>query len=387
MKRSLIFTGLFLIGVAFSHAAEPIDIEKLDANMTLEQADESGVAWFDPREAPFRLNGFKWIGEEKVYRRLPLKPAASLPESVDHLANHTAGGQIQFQSDATKLLIKVKLRQVSGMYHMPATGQSGFDLYIGEPGAQQYYKTSRFGTGAKDYTVTLFEGSKTNRHFTLNFPLYNGVQSVQVGVAAGSTVRPPLPFKEQGSIVVYGTSITQGGCASRPGMAYSNILSRRLNREFVNLGFSGSGRGEPALAEAINLIADKRMIILDYEANAGSTLMETLPLFIKMLREADKDIPILVASKIHYATDLFHANNLAVRRNRTAAQKALVDERRAAGDNNIYFLDGENLLGKHAHECTVDGVHPNDLGFLNIADGFEPVIRKILGLPSAPTIR
>ena len=166
-------------------------------------------------------------------------------------------------------------------------------------------------------------------------------------------------------------------------MAYSNILSRRLNMEFVNLGFSGSGRGEPALAKAINQIADPRMIVLDYEANAGGTLMETLPEFIAILREHDTEVPILVASKIHYAQDLYHPSRLAAQRKSAAAQKALVEKRRAAGDHNIFFLDGETLLGEHAHECTVDGTHPTGLGFLKMADGFEPVIRKILDISQA----
>ena len=108
--------------------AQEIDIEKLDPNMTLEKADSKGIAWFDPRAAPFRLVGFPWIGEDKVYRRLPVKPQWPIRGAVDSLANSTAGGQIQFQSDSPKVLLRVKLRQVSGMYHMPATGQSGFDL-------------------------------------------------------------------------------------------------------------------------------------------------------------------------------------------------------------------------------------------------------------------
>ena len=111
--------------------AQKIDIEKLDPNMTLEKADSQGIAWFDPRAAPFRLVGFPWIDEDKVYRRLPLKPKWPIRTAVNDLANSTAGGQIQFQSNSAKILLRVKLRQPSGMYHMPATGQSGFDLYVG----------------------------------------------------------------------------------------------------------------------------------------------------------------------------------------------------------------------------------------------------------------
>ncbi|NQU11453.1 SGNH/GDSL hydrolase family protein [bacterium] len=378
MKTYYLFLSVFL----FLSAAEAreLNIEELDPNMTLEQADASGMAWFDPREKPFRLTGFKWIGQDKVYRRLPVKPDWEIRGPVDSLANSTAGGQIHFQSDSPKIMVKVTLPYASGMYHMPATGQSGFDLYVGEPGKQRYCKTSRFATKAVDYTVTLFSGTKTNRSFTLNFPLYNGVKSVEIGVAAGSSVKPPLPFREQGAIVVYGTSITQGGCAARAGMAYSNILSRRLNMEFVNLGFSGNGMGEPALANLINQIENKKMIVLDYEANAGAGIKDTLEPFIDILRAKGTDIPILVISKIRYAEELHDATRLKAVRELAQFQSDLVEKRRSAGDANIHFLDGGTLLGEHAHECTVDGVHPTDLGFMKMSATIEPVVRRILKL-------
>jgi lysophospholipase L1-like esterase len=377
-------TSLALILAAFSFASPlqsqegKIDIEKLDPNMTLEKADAKGIAWFDPRTPPFRLVGFPWIGEDKIYRRLPIKPQWPIRGAVDSLANSTAGGQIHFQSDSPKILLRVKLRQASGMYHMPATGQSGFDLYIGEPGKLRYFSTTRFDAKATDYEVTLFSGAKENRHFTLNFPLYNGVKSVEVGVMAGSTIAAPLPFEADGRIVVYGTSITQGGCAARPGMAYSNILSRRMNAEFVNLGFSGNGKGEPALAKLINQIESKRLIILDYEANVADGIRDTLGTFIDLLREKDKDIPILVISKIRYAGEIHDPAKLKAAQERAEFQKELVKTKRDAGDTNLHFLNGATLLGEHADECTVDGVHPTALGFMKMADGIEPAIRSIL---------
>lgn len=358
--------------------AQKIDIEKLDPNMTLEKADAEGIAWFDPRTPPFRLAGFPWIGEDNVYRRLPVEPKWPIREAVDSLANSTAGGQIQFQSDSTKILIRAKLRQASGMYHMPATGQSGFDLYVGQGAEQRFYGTTRFDAKATDYEVTLFTGSKTNRHFTLNFPLYNGISSVEVGVMAGATIAPPLPYANDGRIVVYGTSITQGGCAARPGMAYPNILSRRMNIEIINLGFSGNGKGEPELAHLINQIPMKRLIVLDYEANAGDSIRKTLPPFVDILRAEDEEIPILIISKIRYAGELHDPTKLRSAEDRARFQEDFVDARRAAGDLNVHFLDGGKILGEHADECTVDGVHPTALGFMKMADGIGPAIRWIL---------
>jgi len=376
--KSLSFLAFCFSLLSLGLRAQEIEIEKLDPNMTLEKADAKGIAWFDPRTPPFRLVGFPWITEDKVYRRLPVKPKWQIRGAVDSLANSTAGGQIHFQSDSSKILIRVKLRQASGMYHMPATGQSGFDLYVGQPGKLLYMSTTRFSATAKDFETSLFNGTKKNRHFILNFPLYNGVESVEIGVVAGSTVDPPAPFEHEGRIIVYGTSITQGGCAARPGMAYPNILSRRLNAGFVNLGFSGNGKGEPALANLINEIGRKRLIVLDYEANAGESIRETLGPFIDILRAADKEIPVLVISKIRYAGELHNSGQLKSAQSRAQFQKDLVKARQVAGDSNIHFLDGGSLLGEHVDECTVDGVHPTALGFIKMANAIEPVIEKIL---------
>ena len=367
-----------MLSVRFSERDQKSNVGQLDGNETLAKADSSGVAWLDPRTPPFQLAGLPWIDEENAYRRLPLKPRWPIREEIDSLANSTSGGQIRFQSDSPKILIRVKLQKGSGMNHMPATGQSGFDLYVGQAPQQLYFGTTKFKARATEYEVTLFSGSKTNRHFTLNFPLYNGVKSVEIGVMGGAMVTSPVPYEHDGRIVVYGTSVTQGGCAARPGMSYSNILSRRIDAEFVNLGFSGNGIGEPELAKLINEIPRKRIIVLDYEGNAGESIRESLGPFVDILRAGDKDIPILVQSKIRYAAELHDPDRLKWAETIAQFQQDFVRARRAAGDSNIHFHNGGSLFGEHADECTVDGVHPTALGFMKIADGMEPVINKLL---------
>lgn len=230
------------------------------------------------------------------------------------------------------------------------------------------------------YEVQLFSGPQTMRNVTLNFPLYNGVKKVEIGIKGGSLIKEPLPFKKNGPIVVYGTSITQGGCASRPGMAYTNILSRRLNMEFTNLGFSGNGKGEPALAHLINQISNKQLVVLDYEANVYDDIKKSLEPFIDILRKKSTELPILVISKISYAREINNPKIMAELKARAKFQENVVNKRRKAGDKNIYFLNGGTLLGEDAHECTVDGTHPTDLGFLKMAKGIKPVIREILKL-------
>jgi lysophospholipase L1-like esterase len=188
----------------------------------------------------------------------------------------------------------------------------------------------------------------------------------------------PPPFWHSGKFVIYGTSITQGGCVSRPGMAYSNILSRRLNAQFVNLGFSGNGRGEPELARIISQIPDISFIFLDYEANANNDIKNTLNPFIDILRESYSSVPILVISKIRYAAATDGSKAYQSLMNLRDFQKNLVRQRINAGDKNIFFLDGSEILGEDFDECTVDGVHPSDLGSMRIADVLLKIIQEIL---------
>jgi len=347
--------------------------------MSLKKADADGIVWFDPREEPFELSGFEWIKEDSVYRRLPLSPAWEIRDAVDQLANHTAGGQLRFRTNSLRILVKVELRERSGMYHMPATGQSGFDLYMLDGELLRYKKTTRFPHDTIRYQVELFNTTDPQTSlYTINFPLYNGVNSVCIGLEQGSLLEAPPPFKRPGKIVVYGTSITQGGCVGRPGMAYTNILSRDLDIQFVNLGFSGNGRGEPALAHLITQIAGTRCIILDYEANAGLSIKETLGPFVDVLRDKHPDIPILIMSKIRYAYDLEGSTPYKQWMELRSFQRELVDKRNHAGDTQIYFLDGFTVLGEDYDECTVDGVHPNDLGSIRIANALRPAIERIL---------
>ena len=364
-----------------------IDINNLDSNMTIKISDASGLLWYAPSEKPFRLAGFNWFEHDKVYRRLPVKPKPALPDGVESLAWCTAGGQIKFQTDSSRIGIKVKLRNPSNMDHMPQTGQSGFDLYVGALGKEHFYSVSRFGLNIAEYNCELFKNDQRKlRNFILNFPLYNGVEDVQVGLDENCCIEAPPAFADERPVVVYGTSITQGGCASKPGACYTNILSRKLNVPFINLGFSGSGKGEPEVAEHIGRIENPAMFILDYEANCGSVeqLNETLPEFVSILRTARPVTPILVVSKIRYGQEALDSkcekasHTPGYREACKQIQLSLVKSRSDAGDKNIHFFDGSTLLGEDYFECSVDGVHPTDMGFFRMAAGLEPAIRKIL---------
>ncbi len=365
---SLNFIGVSQVSTSF----------KQDSNIVIKKADADGIIWFNAQEKPLNIVGFEWIKQDSVYRRLPIHPQWKITKDVDWLASHTAGGQVRFNTNSKIIYVRVELTEKSGMYHMPATGQSGFDLYIKENGFQRYFMTTRFHQDSICYQSQLFKSNENKFHdFTINFPLYNGVKSLQVGVEKESTIQAPSAFSFFGKFVIYGTSITQGGVVSRPGMAYTNILSRKFDAQFVNLGFSGSGKGESAMAHLINQISDVSFIILDYEANANETIINTLSPFVTILRKKHQDIPILIMSKIKFS-GAFETSNHELLMSNLKFQMNLVSKRKAAGDKNIYFLDGSKVLGEDYYECTVDGVHPSDLGSRRIADALAAAIENIL---------
>lgn len=360
-------------------------LAKYDVQMRANDQFDGAVHWHSPLDLPFQVSGLAWFDQERKFRRLPTLPAKVIPEAVDHLANHTAGGQIRFQSDSSSLSVRVKLKDKADMVHMPATGQCGVDCYVGAPDTLiplQYINTTKYDVTLSEYECALFtEWKPTMRNIVLNLPLYQGVEEIWIGLDENSTVIAPPRYSSEKKIVIYGTSITQGGCASRPGMMYSNILSRRIPLEFINLGFSGSGKGEPEVAEVVSQINDPACLVLDYEANCVSTELyqKTLPEFIHIYRRDHPVTPILVVSRIRYAREELTPNLYKMRTERKQLAQGLVNELREQGDLNIYFFDGSKLLGgEDFFECTVDGSHPTDLGFLRMADAFEPVLRTLL---------
>ncbi len=339
----------------------------------------AGLVWKSPKEKPFQIAGLAWFAKDRAWKRTPVKPKERLPEMVESLAQQTAGAQIRFETDSRRIAVRVRLPRVHGMDHMPATGECGFDCYVGLLGVMRYGGTVRYDRTQVRYESMVFETDAPGRRaITLHFPLYCGVKDVRVGLARGAKLWPPKPLG--GRVVVYGTSITQGGCASRPGMCWTNIASRKLGVEFINLGFSGNGRGEPEVARTIAEVPGVDLYILEYEPNCVSTekFKETLPVFLRILRRAHPKTPILVASRVHYARDLWSAECRKAGRERRAFQRRAIAKLRAAGDKRLFFFDGSTLLGPDFEECAVDGVHPTDLGFTRIAAGMIPWIRKAL---------
>lgn len=375
MKKFALFAAGFL--AAATLAAAPAAVKPADAD---------GLSYHSPADSPFRLSGFAFYDQDQVYRRLPVKPDRALPEKVERLAWNTAGGQIAFRTDSKRVVLAVKTQFNSVMYHMAQTGSAGFDLYTGAPGRRLFSGVSKFKAGSTEYTAEIFRNPDPKmREFLLDFPLYSGVESVFIGLDAGAKIEPPTPWADPRPVVVYGSSITQGGCASRPGMVYTNILSRKLNRPVLNFGFSGAGCGEPEVVDEVVKVKNPALFILDYEANTkdAATMGQTMPYFIRAIRARHPATPILILTKIRYpreAIDSAPSEN-APRPGKVAELQQIqrkIAAEFAQNDPNIHFIDGSDILGDEWDEATVDGVHPNDFGFHRMAANLLPSLEKIL---------
>lgn len=360
-------------------------IEDVDQNMKMPEKSQDDLFWIDPKHSrDIKILGFNWFNEDKLYRRFALKYQSvieNISESLNILVGNTAGGAIAFYSDTNVFKIKVKLSYKFLMSHMAYTGQAGFDLYVGtNPQDLRFYRSSTFNFNNNEYEFTFFDNLSGGHLFVMNFPLYASVSDLVIGINNWASVLPAHDFEDQGKLVFYGTSITQGGCASRPGMAYPSIIGRALGYECLNFGFSGNGFGEKEIAQLIAQVEGVKLFVLDYEANASGPdlkLEKTLVSFIEQLRTFNPKVPILVLSKISTRFDSFHEDGRIVKERLNEFQRKTV-ARLHKQDENIYFYDGGELLKDIDLEGTVDGVHPNDLGFYQMAQKLLSVIKFIL---------
>jgi lysophospholipase L1-like esterase len=344
-----------------------------------EAATDGKVLWYDVLN--LGLEGRGWADTATPYDRLPATAEAKVPAAVWGLSLNSAGMCVRFVTDATTLQAHWVLRSATlGMNHMPATGVSGLDLYVRTP--DRGWRWVAVGRPeSTDVTTTLIgDMPPGEREFLLYLPLYNGVSSVKVGVPAGARLGK-APARNPGRsrpLVFYGTSITQGGCASRPGMVHTAILGRRLDLPVINLGFSGAGRMEPALAELLAQL-DPAVYVLDCLPNMGAAeVTERLEPFVRILRQAHPDTPILMVEDRTYANAFISAGARAHNETSRAAHKAAYERLQAAGVIGLHYLAGDGLLGADG-EDTVDGSHPTDLGFMRQAAAMEPALRPLLG--------
>ncbi len=349
------------------------------------QAPDAEMRWMPLPSEGFQVNGLPWYAENggELYR-LPRRLEQTFRPPVWDLAKSPSGGRIRFRTDSALLGIELEYPSPPGMTNMHAFGQTGVDLYADG----SYIATAIAGKDAgpgKTERRTLLDVRKlprVEREITLYLPLYIPVKVHGIGLDKEARISPPKPFALPRPVVFYGTSITQGGCASRSGMSYQAILARGLNLDFVNLGFSGNGIGEPEMAAVVAGI-DAACFVLDFAQNNRTveSLEKAYGPFLETLRAKHPETPILAITPIYSSREAVGEPGKSELQKMRDHIRQVVSQRIAGGDRRLQLVEGTDLIGPAQGDALVDGTHPNDLGFEWMADGLAARLRQMLGLP------
>lgn len=355
-----------------------MDISKIDANFLAgSKISKEDIMWINILDAPISIHGLA-VTEPGKFWRLPEDLIDHVNEGVTTLARHTTGGRIRFRTDSPYIAYRAKPLYSGYMSHMPLTGSVGTDIFVNGRSCttfRPFHDSDVWYEGILEIGADVpdMQGMKD---IELNMGLYNGITEGWIGLKAGSLLEAAKPYTIDKPIVYYGNSVTQGGCASKPGNSFPGFLGRWLDADHINLGFSGSGRGEENMAEYIAGL-DMRLFFMDYDHNAPTAehLQNTHYRFYKIVRERNPQLPIIIASM---PNDDLSPTYRAERREiiRDTYKRAI-----AEGDRNVWFIDGVTLFGEeHRDACTMDGAHPNDLGFFFMAQGILPYMKEALGI-------
>ncbi|MEI6050169.1 MAG: SGNH/GDSL hydrolase family protein [Bacteroidota bacterium] len=314
---------------------------------------------------------------EKNYARFPREYENKIRKDVWDLGQNSAGISIRFCTNASQIVVRWTVMEDNIMDHMAFTGIKGIDLYAFVNGSWKYVNTGRVKGKNNDFTLVKSDVG-IYREYLLNLPLYDGVESLSIGVNSSADITQPkenyLIVKKP--VVYYGSSIAQGGCASRPGMAFTNILSRAIDRSFINMGFSGSGTFDLPVGEAM-CETDASLYAIDCNPNTQTELIYDRAIeLVKLLKKKRPEVPVLLVEAFYY-------ENGFVKQEESGNEKKNIELQRAfktlkeSGIKELYYKKGDGLIG-YDHEGTVDGVHPNDLGMMRIAESLKPAIQKII---------
>ncbi len=315
--------------------------------------------------------------KESPYDRLPASYKNRVREAVWSLSKNSAGISIRFLTNSTSVSVKYELLNNATMNHMAETGIKGIDLYFLSENGWQYVNTAR-PTGKTNEVTLINNMFPVQREFKMYLPLYDGVTKLEVGVDSLSKISKPEKNRHK-PVIFYGTSITQGGCASRPGMAHTNIISRKLGTDCINLGFSGNGRMEKPVAELISGI-DALFYVIECTENMTPEEINSneIPL-VETIRKKRPSTPIILVNCMTYERSYLDTKNLESLKLTNDMCDKVFREMTKKGIKKIYFIDKEGSIGND-HEGTVDGTHYTDLGFMRYAD-FLIAKFKQLNLP------
>ncbi len=339
-------------------------IEQVDKNFVVEtNIQKDGIKFYDVKDEPFRLYGVFY--ENGKLRRMPESVAKRVSDGVYALHSQTAGGRVRFTTDSPYVAIHMKAGAVGKMPHFALSGSSGFDLYATEQNSTSYAYKGTFMPPfnySKGYESVIDLGDARMRILTIDMPLYTEVCELYIGLKDTAQLELSPSYGNQAKpMVYYGSSITQGGCASRAGTSYEAIISRRFDCDYLNLGFSGSARAEEEIADYIKGL-EMSLFVFDYDHNAPDVkyLQNTHERMFKQIRSAQPNLPVIMLSRPKAVLNEEEQQRLKI-------VEATYNNAKAAGDENVYFISGPELMKYAGDDGTVDNCHPTDWGFASMA--------------------
>lgn len=355
-------TSLFLLFLLFV----------LSVSVTAQQ-----LKYYDVQD--FRLKG-QADQARGTFQRLIGEDLEALPERVQELSRNTAGIYLDFWTDSPIINLRWEVDQYRRLKNMTPIAINGFDLYVRNEGSWQYAGVAV--PQEKRSTATMLRhGEGKMRQYRVYFPLYTGLKGLEIGIDPASSISQQQENRSSSKILFYGSSITQGASASRPGMAFPSLLSRMLNAEVLNFGFSGAGKMELEVAEVLSQIPSD-VIVMDCVANPSpQEIAQRTTAFVKRLREAQPATPIVMVESVyrehaHWNTELKEhvtQQNAAFKK----AHQELLDQ----GIQDLYYVSSEGHIG-FDHEATIDGTHFSDLGHFRMAQKLAPILSSILNAPA-----
>lgn len=359
-------------------------------------ASAQTFSWWNPARSLVNvIEGKGWPEESAaLYDRFPARAEKTVPSPVWNLSHHAAGLMIRFRSNADQIVVRYGVGGSHAMPHMPATGVSGVDLYAVDADGALLWSAGKYAF--KDTVTYRFEGLRPNdsyhpkgREYRLYLPLYNSVKWLEIGVPEG-TLFSPLPSRLEKPIVVYGTSIAQGACASRPGMAWPAIVGRQLDRPVINLGFSGNGRMEKETVGLVNEL-DAKVFLVDCLPNLVASvnipeeeIRKRYLEGVRLLRAGHPSTPIVIAEHSGYTEGGISPVRRQYYEDVNRWIREVVQQLKNEGITGLSLIP-QAEFGQDI-ETKVDGSHPSDLGMMRYAEGYVKALREILNEPEGTIV-
>ncbi|MBQ3903612.1 MAG: hypothetical protein II744_01430 [Eubacterium sp.] len=344
-------------------------MEEIDKNFkTVTKIEKEGIKFYNIQDEPFKIYGVKY--ENGLFRRIPEDVAKSVSEGVYALHTKPVGGRVRFKTDSKYVAVSLKVENVNLTAILVLTGVASCDIY-----ADNIFK----GTYRTPFEVeTEYEGVLENvtdgtlKNITIGLPNHAFVREMYVGLDENARLLPPEPYKIETPVVYYGSSITQGCCSSRPGMSYEAIVARRLDCNYINLGFAGNAKGEDAIAHYIKGLK-MSAFVYDYDHNAPTPehLEATHERMFKIIREAQPALPVVMMPrpKMYLNDEEKKRREIVIKTYENALK---------SGDKNVYYIDNTELIALCGNEGTLEGLHPSDFGFNSMAKAVGDCLEKIL---------